>query len=439
MMFRKKLILAMFGATISLGLAGCGSDSDGTSATDLAALNETKADDVAQDSGAQDTGANDSVDNSTDTATISTEANSIVLTFPKTESIENMGGGIYRRVGIATVEDKDGKSVPDGTKVHFKIIDSIIAEGTISSNDGDSISDAVLLDNNPTLADGTLTTLDTAYVIRNEAYYYVEAGSHLLLKGKNESEDSSIFPNAVPEDKNRVISSEEGAVAGNTLTVTEAYSMDYPNAIYASDETDYVVGASLLGAKIIGVQEGADASVGYATTKDGDAKFYVYYPANPREINSGCVDSGIDERSRPLDSARVILVASVGADVVTLDDQFCFEPAPPYALFHEPNFVIAPGGSFVNKEVDVTLTDANEVRIPFEPVWEYDAPSTSAIKVDNVTFSSPYTDPDGRVTVFVSATASSGAKKGDSATITIRAGELPTEAASTSITITVIE
>lgn len=188
MMFRKKLILAMFGASLSLGLVACNHDDNGVSTAGLAGLNpdETKSDDVPlEDAGTDDGGGVADSESGTGTTTTGSRINnahSIVLTYPITESIENLGGGVYKRIGKAIVTDREGNPVPDGTKVYFNIIDSIFAKGTISSNDGDSIADTVLTDNNPTMADGTLTTFDTAYVIRNEAYHLFKVQTTCFLR-----------------------------------------------------------------------------------------------------------------------------------------------------------------------------------------------------------------------------------------------------------------
>ncbi len=437
MMFRKKLILAMFGATISLGLAGCGSDSDGNSTTGLAGLNETKADDVAQDSGtdAQDGSADASTGDDTTGSSVN-NAHTIVLTYPITESVENLGGGVYRRVGKAIVTDNEGNPVPDGTEIYFSVIDSVIVKGTITSANGDSITGSVLTDIDPMLADGSLTTFETAYVTRNEAIHSIKAGDHLYLKGENPSDDANSIENADAEDKNRIISSDEGAISGNTLKVSEDYVSSYPNSVYTSGVTDYVVGASLLGAKILGKtydDTGAAQlnNVGFSITQNGIAEFVVDYPANRRELNSGCNgNSIIDERSLPLGSARVLVVASAGSQAITLDDRFCFAPISPFIVAHDFNPVIDAGAVDASEFIiPVEVEDANNVNVPYAAVDIHSAPSSQLVDiieaelVDVLGNPTSYTDREGRVFVYLKIKADAKATSSDTATISVESGE----------------
>lgn len=216
--------------------------------------------------------------------------------------------------------------------------------------------------------------------------------------------------------------------------------MDYPNSLYASGVTDYAIGASLLGGEVTGNQTVGDEeneivenNLIYSITKDGVADFYVSYPANVREINSGCVPPEIDERSLPLGSAQVMLVASAGTEAITVDDRFCFEPVAPYSLSDEPDHSVAIGKSyglpFHQTEpplvTQVKLEDDNEVSIPYEPVSVVVANESAGLLV-SVTVSSDRTDRFGNITAFISVDAVN-AKSGDKATITFSSDDAETE------------
>lgn len=240
-------------------------------------------------------------------------ASSIVLSYPYTDSITNTGGGFYRRVGKAIVTDEDGNIVSDGTQVTFKIIDSIKAEGTIVTGDGDGITGSVLTDIVPFLSDGTATSFDAAYVYRNGGYRFIEP------------EDQVFLFHADKADKARSVAS--GALAATTLNVTGAYANTYPNTVYPTGTTDYVVGASHIGAEVAGVDAAGVLTTGIGSTVDGIVNFAVTYPANPSTLNVGCIDPSIDARYSPAGSAYVILAASVtGSNVSVIDERFCFVP-----------------------------------------------------------------------------------------------------------------
>jgi len=432
MLFKNKIFPAALGAIVSLGLVACGSDSTST----VGVGGATTADTGSGTTGSGTTGG-------TPTGSSASDARTIVLSYPY-ESVENLENGFYRRQGAAIVTDNEGNPVPDGTDVYLNLIDSIIAKGTISSDAGDSIVDNVLTDNNPTLADGTATPLDSAYVTRNEAQYYIREYDHLFLKKDVSSFGANSLLNAEPGDKNRIIDS----FTANTITVKQNYSVDYPNSNYGSGVTDYIVGASLLGAEVQGVEFDTDGNEvlindGKSITKGGVAKFYVTYPANRREINTGCISSEIDDtRSLPLGSADVVLVASAGSEAITLDDRFCFTPMAPFTLIHEPDFSLAAGNSG-SWTATVTLEDATRIRVPFEEVWAYATVDNAGLSITSITFSGGgdegVTNTSGQTQVTVTATATAANEatgeegaKGATGTITVRAGD-----ASTEITLTV--
>ena len=428
MLLKKKIIPAMLGAFVSLGLVACGGDSTSTVGVGASTTSGT----TGGTAGSGTTG---------DTPTGSTSSNAartIVLSYPMTNSIENLEGGLYRRIGKAIVTDNEGNPVADGTEVYFSLIDSIIAKGTISSADGESIVANVLTDSNPTSADGVDTTLDAAYVIRNGAHQFIETGDHLFLKGDNPngSYDENRLTNAEPEDKNRVISS----LTANTITVSQNYSVDYPISTYNSGETDYIVGASLLGGLVQGVSiDDDDVEVltnGYSTVKNGVATFHVTYPANVREINTGCIPSSIDARSLPLGSAEVVLVASAGSEAITVDDRFCMSPvAPVEIVLSREKHSVSPGESDTFTST-ATMQDANEVFIPYAGISVFSTTDSNQIKVDDSGIVLYHYDENGdvvnigsrmgrwgQVYIDVPYTVSEGAESGNKITVTVSSGD----------------
>jgi len=90
----------------------------------------------------------------------------IVLSYPISDSIENLQGGFYRQIGKVTVTDSEGNGIP-GVTVNLKLIDSIIAQGTIQAPD--YISGSIIHDTNPVDGGGNAVAFNTAEVYRNDA------------------------------------------------------------------------------------------------------------------------------------------------------------------------------------------------------------------------------------------------------------------------------
>ncbi len=357
MEFKKNRLLLAATVGMALGLSGCGGGDDDSSG-DTSGL--------FGDEGSTGSVAGSGTGTTTTGSTVN-PAHTIVLTYPVTDAIENLGGGVYRRKASAIVTDNEGNPVPDGTKVFLNVIDTILAQGTITSEDGDGISAGILTDVNPTLADGDATTFGAAYAVRNGTYHFIHAGDHAFLTSSAPSYEPSLNPNSYAEDKNRVIES----WTANTMTMTSDYSNAYPNATYASGVTDYVVGVSALGAEVLGKDATATESTGtatdstadadsvpvttspgvvnegYGTTVNGVAEFYISYPANVDTIRTGCIASGLDARVAPLHSARLFLVASAGTEATTIDQRFCFSSISPWTLSSIPS-KIGEGTNSVN-------------------------------------------------------------------------------------------
>jgi hypothetical protein len=276
----------------------------------------------------------------------------IVLTSPITNSVENLGGGVYRRIGTAIVTDRYGNTVPDGTAIHLGLIDSVIAAGSATIN-------------------GTTVTADeggifNAEIIRNDYIRGIQANDRVLLM--------DIIP---PQDKSRHVSSKTD---GTTLEVQTPYSIE-------DSEKNFIVGASLLGGHIAGTLERGNIATltpGTTMTQDGLANIFVTYPANSNTIGIGCGwVPQLDTRHLPVNSARVFVVVESSADpgpldldpqnrsfdrTATIDEgRFCFSPIAGFGLEAIPTTLQLNNNSA--GIITLILRDGgDEIRIPFWPI-----------------------------------------------------------------------
>lgn len=271
----------------------------------------------------------------------------IVITRPVSDSIENLGGGVYRANGKVIVTDGEGNGIA-GVKVNLKLIDSIIARNTLnySAANPDYISGNVVHDTGVNFA--------TAQVFRNGTSSSngttprgIMPGDHVLILG------------AENPDKRRYVSDSPNASQPNDLSVLNSFLYSYPTQVH--DPVEYIVGASLLGAFIKGTSGTVDSTV---TDENGIATFYVTYPNSINYINTGCGNSSIDTRHLPLGSAGVYVVAWVNDNVATIDNSFCFNPIAGGDFSATPSSPSLSGGS--SSAITVTLRDGGDkVEIPF--------------------------------------------------------------------------
>ncbi len=340
-MYKRKLLAAMFGAAISLGLGACGSDSDSSSNSGLSDL-----------SGGSSSRSDESGTGTTVTGSESNPARAIEITYPRSNAIVDEGGGVYSKRGSAVVTDAEGNPVPDGTKVYMNLIDSILARGTIDN--GDSLNGSTLTDMAPLsgATTDTATTFDQAYVYRNYAYRFIEPGDHVVLFDADET------------DKNRLVDDATGNITANILTMSTAYTNAYPSTVYPADgTTQYYVGASTLGAQIIGQDAEGNTVNGYSVTKDGVAEFNIVYPSDVNSIHSGCLGEN-DLRSFPYGSAEVFVIASAGEHATTIDNSACFSSISPWSLAAIPTSLGTSGG-----EIEFNLQDGGDgVSLPFTEI-----------------------------------------------------------------------
>jgi hypothetical protein len=264
----------------------------------------------------------------------------VVLTHPITDSVENLGGGIYRRVGKGIVTDRYGNSVPDGTAIYLGLTDSVLATGTAAST---TAASAVLTDASPKKADGTATAFTTASLVRDGVSRYIQNNDRILLL------------NSESADKSRHVSGIAAALTANK------------NYVNAASSLDYVIGASLLGGFVQGLDAAGNKVTGQAVTKDGLFTFYVTYPADSGSIMTGC-NSRFDTRVDVLGSAQVYTVAASSDDRATTINagEFCFVPIAGATLAPQPGALTGSG------TVGFLLEDGGDtVAIPFAPISSY--------------------------------------------------------------------
>lgn len=264
----------------------------------------------------------------------------VVLTHPVTNSIENLGGGVYRRIGKGLVTDRYGNSVPDGTAIYLGLTDSILATGTTGTT---TASSATLTDLSPRKTDGTLTSFTSASLVRDGVARFIQNNDRILLL------------NSEANDKSRHVSNR----TATTLTANKNY-------VNTTGSLNYIVAASLLGGFVQGVDAAGNKVTGQAVTKDGVFTFYVTYPANSNSIMTGCISpASIDTRVDTAGSAQVHLVAASSDDRATTINggEFCFAPIAGFTLTATPS-ILSGGGIASLKVVD----GGDEVPLPFIPV-----------------------------------------------------------------------
>jgi hypothetical protein len=277
-------------------------------------------------------------------------AHSIAVSYPSQNAITDMGNGIYRRLGGLLVTDRYGNKVSDGTVVNLGVLDSVILSNTApvinygfasSIADGNATTSAGI----NTLSDPSNSLFTSANIIRNNSARYIEQSDRVLLL------------NAQAADKTRFVSTRPQQLS--ELVVTRPYTAD-------ATSLQYIVGAALLGAQVSGVDADKDELVsGQAVTVDGNATFYLTYPANRNTILTGCLDPLIDTRQQPLGSSQVWLIATVNnTDATTLNNQGCFSAMSDLQLIN------LSGTSNLSGSANITLQalDATDIELPFMPV-----------------------------------------------------------------------
>lgn len=278
---------------------------------------------------------------------------SIVLSYPITNSIENLGGGFYRRIGKAAVTDRYGNAVPDGTAINFGILDSVIAMGADGATSAAS----------PTLA--SAVNFSTASITRNGTTRFIQGNDRILLE------------NTPVTDKSRFVSISVPPASGS-LTAQANY-------LATTSSLNFVVGAAMIGTDIFGVQaDGVTLTKGSGVTKDGIATFKISYPANVNTIQTGCYGysstspatySALDTRWSPVRSGQVYVVASTNSNSASTVNRgtFCLASISGWTLTAQPTAVssnsVSTFSAPTTNNVTLKLVDGGDkIRLPFEAV-----------------------------------------------------------------------
>lgn len=331
----------------------------------------------------------------------------INLTAPNSDALEDLENGFYRRQGAATVTDRWGNAVPDGTAISLYVIDSVIVSGVDSG----------------ATTEGSSALVDTTVPSGGFPNQEIERDG---WRRAIETDDLVMSQNTTHKDRFRFVS--EPPSVTDELPVNSAFTEDVTDLRYA-------VGASMIGAHIEGeVSDGARP--GEARTDMGRAEFWLVYPANVDTILVGCFgedSSGryrdIDTRYEPRRSAQVWVGArstASGARATTADRQnFCFSAIEPISITaSREEFNIRAGES---ENVTVMVEDGgDEIPLPFFPVAGY-ATGDMDVEVENVDTGDDMlaegsrTGEDGTLELEISV--ESGAASGDRATVVMMADQ----------------
>lgn len=329
-------------------------------------------------------------------------AHSIVFSYPIEAGIQNMGNGTYRREGGLLVTDRYGNPVADGTVINLGVIDSVLLSNRapqINYGFGSSIIDgnASTTANSTVFTDQSNSLFQSAVITRNNTNRFIEAQDRVLIFNA-QAEDKSRFVAALPNQ-------------ASTVTVNKNY-------LNTETKLEYLIGASLLGMQVAGVDPAKEGLVsGQAVTQDGAASFYLTYPANQDTILTSCISSGIDTRHSPQGSAQVFVVAEAsGSSATTIDDRACFTYIGPAVI--SSGITSISGDTILSLEIQ----DQGSVRLPFlsfEAGISYGATNGGNLQVDVgdcLATASLRTDLYGQCELQIST---SGGISGDTATVTL--------------------
>jgi hypothetical protein len=329
-------------------------------------------------------------------------AHSIVFSYPIEAGIQNMDNGTYRREGGLLATDRYGNPVADGTVINLGVIDSVILSNRapqINYGFGSTVIDgnASTTANSAVFTDLSNALFQSAVITRNNTSRFIEAQDRVL-----------IF-NAQAADKSRFAAALPGQAS--SITVNKPY-------LNTETQLEYLIGASLLGMQVAGVDPAKEGLVsGQAVTQDGAASFYLTYPANEDTILTSCVSSALDTRHSPRGSAQVFVVAEAsGSSATTIDDRACFSYISPA--------VISSGVTSISGDTTLSLEirDQGLVRLPFlsfEAGISYEASNNGNLTVNVIQCSntaSLRTDVNGQCKLEIDVT---GGNSSDTATITL--------------------
>lgn len=300
----------------------------------------------------------------TDTPTFSSgvktgPVHSITISYPRSNAIDDLGNGVYRRKVSVLVRDQQGIPLPIGTRIQVQIIDSILAQGTLDTGDSIDNRTVTLVNamraNGEPIADLTTVTINRPGVQGGQARG-IESGDLILL-----------LDSAHNTDTLRVLSSRPQLA--NTIETSTGYTRDYPEYGPAR----YVIGASMLSAGVVGeipdsfeTADDSSFSPGELVVADNDgvATGWIVYAANVDNITAGCFPEA-DDRALPKGSGQVWLAATSGN--ITALEQLCFSPIAGFTVSPQRSELTSVAGEAVSTRICVT-DGGDEVGVAIAPI-----------------------------------------------------------------------
>lgn len=274
-------------------------------------------------------------------------AHSIVISYPIQNALTVLENGFYRRKAGLQVTDRYGNAVKDGTVVNLGVLDTVLtanvppvlnygfAQTTLHTQASKDAGHSVLFDSENSL-------FKSAYVMHNNIQRYIEPDDRVLLLN-SQAQERSRFVQQVHTD-NLVL-----------------------NAQFSESQTDvhYLVGTALKGIQVMGENAAGALMTGGTVTENGNATFYLTYPANSHTLGLGCIDPELDTRYNPVGSAQVWLIAQVSnTDATVLDNNACFSALLDLKLTNLSNVTTLSASGNLLLEV----TDASDIRLAFRSI-----------------------------------------------------------------------
>lgn len=298
----------------------------------------------------------------------------LVFTSSNLNAIVDQQQGVYARNGKILVTDKYGNSVPDGTVISLGYVDSVVAH----------TAEASVAAASPALsAASSLISLRCTSSIAcvNESFDFESTISRNNTDRGIEQGFRALVLDAAAIDKARFVQSVAGA---DDLTVQSNYQN-------ADADMLAIVGASLSGSSVAGIDAQNEETAGSASTTNGVASFIVKYPANVGTILSGCYGYELDE-SYTTDDKRwdvpqsaqswVVAISSETQAVGISQGDFCFAAIAGGTMEATPTSI--KGGSGTSTVISLDVKDGgDQISLPFVPV-------SASVEIDNIESNSQF-------------------------------------------------
>ena len=323
--------------------------------------------------------------------------------------------GKYIRNASVTVLDHDGSPAADGVQVYLSVIDSIVAQGQVDAagNTLTIASTGTVTDTAP-MYGGGITPFETANDFTSARLLRQSA----LFSLNDETPYYLVLRYAETFDQFRTLTT--GSATATGFSVTSPFSQSYPGGEYttAAYQTEFYVGASLLGATVAGIDAQGTKTAGITAVKggDGNASFQIAYPTSL--INAGCNEGSpsLDVRFSPLGSSyRMFVIAYVDGypQAASINEDFCFSAIAGGEILLGIDSISVPAGGTVTGSFSITVIDGGDgVVVPYTGVG-VTASNTALITVAGA---APTTDRFGNLVI--NYTVGPGAS-GDNGDITI--------------------